>query len=298
MNDKAAQFFKEAGGGIFTAIFLSVVFVAGYVCPAFAGGYFTCTDMDYFSPEGACKKETQELKASQGKHSEIEKQGFTQQQVEMWAEPTVDSSGKIISKLPPLPVLKMLVEPNEENARMYLEWNKKRLAAINKAQAILKEISAPESKAAEAKTEPPIIKDVKQIRKVSFFFSPTCPYCMQEAPMIEGLARAVGYDNVTAYTASGDAVSIGDFIRKTTLRVPVYVRPAEFNKNAVSAVPVTIIETTDGRKLRFEGYTDSFTGAAANSQSSDSANSPAKPGQTLDNISGGQTCGAESTTLP
>jgi hypothetical protein len=81
--------------------------------------------------------------------------------------------------------------------------------------------------------------------------------------VIEALAKKIGYSKVRAFTISGDAATLKDFIVKTGLTVHVYVSPEPFRNNNVSSVPVTFIETDDGRKLRFDGFTDSFLGQPA-----------------------------------
>jgi len=70
---------------------------------------------------------------------------------------------------------------------------------------------------------------------------------------------------VRALTSSGDPLLLKDFIRKTGLKAKIYVSPEPFAKNGVEAVPVTIIETKDGIKVRFEGLTENFIGEAPSS---------------------------------
>jgi thiol-disulfide isomerase/thioredoxin len=215
----------------------------------YAGQYFSCNEMDHFSVEGKCenKKQTQNQQQSS---SDIERYGFTKEQIEAWAEPTVDESGKIVSKLPPLPVLRILTDPNEQTAKEYLEWNQKRIDAITNAQALIQ-------KASSINTDQQQIDDTKKIKSVEFYFSPNCPYCLTQATVIESLARTIGYQKVKAYV-TGYSERVGEFVQKTGMKVKVYVDLKKIIENRIDAVPVTIIETIDGKKVRFDGYNPDF----------------------------------------
>ena len=132
---------------------------------AYGGGYFDCNDMDHFSTEGVCIQ--RQSKAALAKHrSQQDSAEFTKEQIDMWGEPQVDSSGKVTTKLPPLPAMRYLADPNPENAKAYMEWNSKRMQAIEKAQALLQTVSgtSPQAQAVAA---------VQDIKSVDFFFSPT-----------------------------------------------------------------------------------------------------------------------------
>lgn len=123
-----------------------------------AGQYFNCNDMDHFSIEGKCKNNAESKQGAMQSGGS----GFTKEQIEMWAEPTVDENGKVVSKLPPLPVLKALTDPSEENIKAYLEWNEKRMKAIERASNALNQLTGQSQE----------IK-IDQIKKVEFYFSPT-----------------------------------------------------------------------------------------------------------------------------
>ncbi|MBE0427613.1 MAG: hypothetical protein IBX72_13335 [Nitrospirae bacterium] len=213
-----------------------------------AGQYFSCNEMDHFSIEGKCgnKKQSQ----TQQNNSDIEKYGFTKEHIEAWAEPTVDESGKIVSKLPPLPVLRILTDPNQQTAKEYLEWNQKRIDAITNAQALIQKASGINAGQQQ-------IDDPKKIRSVEFYFSTNCPYCLKQATVIESLARTIGYQKVKAYV-TGYPDRVGEFMQKTGMRVKVYIDIKKITENEIKAVPVTIIETIGGRKVRFDGYTPDF----------------------------------------
>ncbi len=224
---------------------------------AYAGEYFQCNDMDHFSPEGACT-DTREKTLSEAKDGSPRRNGdntgFTNEQIEMWAEPTVDSSGKVVSQLPPLPAMRFLSDPTPENARKYVEWNKRRMEAIERSQNVLQSMSGEGT----AKNEG--IGSIQEIKGAEFYFSPRCPYSIKQAPVVEGLAKQIGYAKVKAFTSTGDPVLLKDFIGKTGLRVKIHVSPESFTKNNIAAVPVTIIATKDGRRVRFDGETDKFIG--------------------------------------
>ena len=219
-----------------------------------AGEYFQCNDMDHFAPEGSCT-DSRAKTFSEAKHgSNKDNAGFTNDQIEMWAEPTVDSSGKMVSKLPPLPAMRFLSDPTPENAKTYMEWNKKRMEALEKSQNVLQAMSG------QSQAQNQRIGSIQEIKSVEFYFSPGCPYSIKQAPVVEGLAKKIGYAKVRAFTSTGDPVLLKDFISKTGLKVKIYVSPEPFSKNKIEAVPVTIIETKDGRKILFEGTTDNFIG--------------------------------------
>jgi len=44
------------------------------------------------------------------------------------------------------------------------------------------------------------------------------------------------------------------------MRVKVYISRDAFIKNGIDSVPTTIIETKDGKTLRFDGLTENFIG--------------------------------------
>ena len=107
--------------------------------------------------------------------------------------------------------------------------------------------------------------------------------------MIEGLAKKIGYAKVRAFTTVGDPGALKDFIQKTGLRVKIYVSPEPFKNNKVTAVPVTIIETKDGKSIRFDGLTENFIGVA-----NASAGMPEMGQIAPQNVQGGkQQCGAK-----
>jgi hypothetical protein len=107
--------------------------------------------------------------------------------------------------------------------------------------------------------------------------------------VIEGLAKKIGYNKVRAFTATGDPLVLKNFVAKTGLTAHIYVSPEPFKTNNVSAVPVTIIETKDGRKLRFDGFSESFVGQAGAADGL-----LALPGQMpAQSLQGGKQCGSK-----
>jgi len=86
--------------------------------------------------------------------------------------------------------------------------------------------------------------------------------------VIEELARKIGYQKVKAITSSADIVALKEFIQKTGLRVKVSISPEMFSKDNITAVPVTIVTTKDGKKHRFDGLTPSFIQQAQNTNDS------------------------------
>ena len=110
--------------------------------------------------------------------------------------------------------------------------------------------------------------------------------------MIETLAKKIGYSKVRAFTVSGDPVTLKDFIEKTGLTVHIYVSPEPFKNNNVTSVPVTIIETNDGKKLRFDGFTESFLGQPAPANDLPALNGQPQAPAALGAITGKQ-CGSK-----
>ena len=54
-----------------------------------------------------------------------------------WREPVIDQSGKISYYTPPGPVLALLENPTEDNAKAYLEWQNAKALQMQKAQEVL-----------------------------------------------------------------------------------------------------------------------------------------------------------------
>lgn len=266
------------------AVIITVLTVVPFLC-AHAGEYFSCDQMDHFASESSCAQAERSRGSAQQQNPAAKQQengGFTKEQIELWAEPSVDSSGKVISKLPPLPVLRALADPTPENAQAYIEWNKKRADALSK----FVQMTSP----GEDKTL--TLQNANEIKKVEFFFSPTCPYSMQQAPVVEQLAKTIGYTKVTAFTASTDIRSIQDFVKKTAIMMKIFIAPETLSQNGVTAVPVTIVETIDGRKLRYDGFTENFIGGSSGQNPADTA--AVSQALSLGNNQGGkQQCGAK-----
>lgn len=240
---------------------LIAVFISFLLCSySYAGMFFTCNEMDYFSTEKACQPKNKQATGNKpasrdnSKEQGSARQEFTPEQLELWAEPTMDESGRIVSKLPPLPALKVLVNPTEQTAKEYIEWNEKRMKALQNAQNLIKKASGIDQLPGAS-----VIDDIKKVKNVSFFFSPTCPYCEQQVPALESLAKRIGYSKFRAYPTTYDISKLNDFIIKTKMRIKVYKDQKAVADNKVTSVPVTIVTMTDGRKLRFDGLTESFT---------------------------------------
>ncbi len=217
---------------------------------SYAGEYFSCDGIDHFRTESECDQ-TQKAKESK---EQRRGQTITRQDVEMWGEPSVDADGRVISKVPPEPVLRLLKDPTPENAEEYLEWGDKRIESIRKAQAVVSALT--QDRLAQGKPAV-VIEDPKEIRSVSFFFGPTCPYSMQQVPIIEGLAKKIGYGKVTAFPASTDVALIKEFINKTGMNLKLSIDQTVAAKNNITSVPVTIIDYA-GNLIRFDGYTEDF----------------------------------------
>ena len=106
--------------------------------------------------------------------------------------------------------------------------------------------------------------------------------------MIEGLAKKIGYNKVRSFTSVGDPHVLNDFIQKTGMKVKIYVAPEVLAQNGIDGVPVTIIETTAGQKIRFDGMTENFIGQPAGGAAM--PYQAVQPGQGLAQ-GGGKQCG-------
>ncbi|MCL4492044.1 MAG: conjugal transfer protein TraF [Nitrospirae bacterium] len=198
--------------------------------------------MDYFKYERQC---IGAQRSAELKEREAEKEVFR-----LWSEPAINEKGEIVSRVPPGPVSRLLMDPSEENAREYIKWNEKRLEAIDKAQAAVLRVEGERHPRKAALT-------MKEVKRIHFIFGPTCPYSVSQARMIERIARTIGYERITAYPVSGDPAAIADFVRKTGMKARLAGIAAAPEKN-ITAVPVTIIETIKGQLIRFDGYTEDF----------------------------------------
>lgn len=77
--------------------------------------------------------------------------------------------------------------------------------------------------------------------------------------MLERLAKKIGYGKFKAYITTNDMSRMSEFLHKTKMRIKVYRDQKAVMDNMITGVPVTIVTMTDGRKLRFDGYSESFT---------------------------------------
>lgn len=234
-------------------IFVSAIFIFTLLIRSgmsYGGEYFSCDGIDHFRTESECE---QKQRANESKETNQDRM-ITRQDVEMWGEPSVDADGRVISKVPPEPVLRLLKDPTPENAAEYLEWGDKRIEAIQKAQAVVSALSQDRTDKAGPAV---VIEDPKKIRSASFFFGPTCPYSMQQVAAVESLAKKIGYEKVTAIPTSTDVALIKEFINKTGMTLKLSVDQAVVAKNNITSVPVTIIDYA-GNLIRFDGYTEDF----------------------------------------
>lgn len=151
------------------------IFLMGvYVNPVFGGQHFSCDDMDYFMPEGSCQAKQKQVLPSnkpevppQGDTNTTQDGGknalgVTDEQVKLWGESTIDSDGKVVSKVPPGPVMKLLAEPTKENAKEYLKWHTTRMERIAQMQKLVESVANQDN-----------IPNISAIKKVTFFFAPT-----------------------------------------------------------------------------------------------------------------------------
>ena len=152
-----------------------------------------CSAESYFGHD-----EVKFFEEKEGTTTEAEKS----QEEGLWTEPVIGPSGEVFYYTPPKPVLDFVNNPTEENAKAYLDWNKKRFDAYAKAQQVLKEVikeqegkapsvkTAPKKEARKSKSlafsskqpAPSLTKSIKA--RLLYFIDPDCKYCRQELPII------------------------------------------------------------------------------------------------------------------
>ena len=77
----------------------------------------------------------------------IMRQGFKQvRKIIDWREPVLSQDGTITYHVPPRPVLDLLDDPTQENARLYLAWQNEKMQRILKAQEVLAETQKQEQR--------------------------------------------------------------------------------------------------------------------------------------------------------
>ena len=202
-----------------------------------AGQYF-CDEMNHFSFEKECIMKQEEKEQKNVKENET---------IELWCEPQLDpSTGQILCRMPPKPVLDLLNNPNEENAKSYLEWNQKKIEKITKAQQVVSQIT-------ESKKQ----ISINDISSVEFYFSPNCPYCIKQASVIKKLSKYIP-DKITGYLVIGDNVSLAKFLQLTGLKIKIYYFNSFVNHKNITQIPVTIIYLKNNEQKEFVGYNDTL----------------------------------------
>ena len=210
-------------------------------------------------------------------HDEVkffeEKEGTTteaekSQEEGLWTEPVVGPSGEVFYYTPPKPVLDFVNNPTAENAKAYLEWNKKRFDAYAKAQQVLKEVIKeqddktpsvkPASKKEAKKTlslavssKLPASSLIKSIKaRLLYFIDPDCKYCRQELPIINAfyekhkkelrIEGITGADNIPELNAK--------------FAFPVRKDRGEIKQFKISTYPTMIFAMPGGKVFGIKGF--------------------------------------------
>ena len=166
----------------------------------------------------------------------------------IWAEPTLGADGTISYKIPPLPVMKILDNPSPDNVKQYVDWNNERMDRIRKATEALR-----------TATLQPSRFNIGDISGVDFFFSPTCPYCKMQAPIVQQFAEKIGVDKVTGYAMSvGDPRSVSGFINGSGITFKVLSGEDYGRANNVTGWPTILIHGVSGETKRIDGFSQSI----------------------------------------
>ena len=114
--------------------------------------------------------------------------------VSEWAEPIISPSGKVTIYVPPKEVKDFLEKPDPENAKVYLEWNLKRIKKFIVAQELLakeaKDLHFMEDDKSDdfSSSNGTLITDARLKGDTLFYFMlKGCPACREETKIIEDI---------------------------------------------------------------------------------------------------------------
>lgn len=210
----------------------------------FAGDFFNCDDLTYFSDSCQAKvEERQNALNSQRPRPERPDENI-------WAEPMMGADGTVTYKIPPMPVMKVLQDPSGANVKDYIDWNDKRSAAISRATEAIQQYAAASIKAQ-------IDKD--KIDSVEFYFQPECSFSKAQAPILQQLANKLGQDKVVGFAMNvASSQSLLQFIAETGITFKVVGGDQRGAEAGVTAWPTMLVRTVSGKVRRIDGFKESI----------------------------------------
>lgn len=174
--------------------------------------------------------------------------------VDDWAEPIVSPSGKVSVYLPPKEVRAFLENPDQENAKAYLEWNVKRLRKLSLAQEQL----------SQAATELSYAGGISNLSKrdsrfkagenyLLYFMLKGCPPCAKQLKIVEDIYRH--YPEIKIQ-GSGNGFS-DEEMKKFEFPVSADAGLSEIFK--ITTYPSIAVFNKKNEKYLLSGYTDKDT---------------------------------------
>lgn len=182
----------------------------------------------------------------------------TQIQQSLFAEPVVGPDGKIRIYVPPRPVLEFLNNPNEENAKEYLKWNKQRIEKIAKAQAVLQKVVKEEQLKKTSVAKKGIEKErrvwqtkktsVAKKKELAVALSQGCKYCNAQIFVLEAFKKRHPSLNIKI-------VWFGDKNKIPHTTLPVLLGKKEDRKK-IRKFPTFFFTLPSGKVVAGEGFID------------------------------------------
>lgn len=165
----------------------------------------------------------------------------------IWAEPVQGPDGRMRVYLPPRPVREFFDNPTPERARAYLEWNTKRLEAIDRAVAVLQQVSGQPLGGLTSPTagppgplasRPPAPAEAApgpaaagrrpapaRALNVLMAFATWCPYSQRQLPIMSQLAQRVPVRGLAFDSPEAEVAALG-----RRLPFPVTAGPADLRE--------------------------------------------------------------------
>ena len=240
---------------------IAILIVFSFFAIAFAESYLGYDEVKFFEDPG---KKAPAVKGKEGNSVS----GTTQTE-SMWTEPIASPTGQIFYYTPPKAVLEFVENPTKENARAYLDWNKKRLTAYAKAQAVMEEVMKEEGVAkkntktqsrTKGKSVPGITQKQIPVRvspatkisksKMLYFIDPACKYCRKELPIINA------FYNKHKKEIDIEGITLADNITElnTKFAFPVRKDRGEIEQFGITTYPTMIFSMPNGTAFGIKGF--------------------------------------------
>jgi hypothetical protein len=115
-----------------------------------------------------------------------------------------------------------------------------------------------ETPAASSTTLPSVIQATTATRdvpgqqtRIFYFFSPRCPYCAQQTPLLNSVAQ--GRRDVVGVAMDTDREELLAHVRQMRIPFPVTLDQGESHRFGVTAYPALIVLDTAGNATRLQG---------------------------------------------